>query len=186
MKYAENKIVGIPIFSSVSATESVSLSEAKEHLYIESGNTDFDSILTTTIKQVREYLEQITCLSLVSKTVEVIIDYECGFVIPFAPVTTFTSAAVKSGVGTYDLSVLNSDYEVEAGRFISYVGNYRFKLIYVAGYTSTTIPDGLKRAMLNEIAKRFEHRGDGSERKGAEIFDTNDLIEPYKMLEWLV
>lgn len=177
----ESKLIGLPVFSGVSTSEPVSLSEIKEHLYIDSGNSDFDTILTTLITECREYIEEITGLSLVTKTVTVIIDYECGFVIPYGPVTTWTSASCKSGINTYDAVTNNEDYEVEAGRFISYTGNNRFKLIYEAGYTSSTIPYGLKLGLLNEIARRFDNRGDG-----VIIKDTNELVNPYKVLDWVM
>lgn len=168
-------------FSSESSTESVSVAEAKAHLYIEVGNSDFDSLLTTLIKEVREYIEEITCLGLISRTVTCYIDYESAFNIPFAPVTSFTSASLKTGINTYEAKTINQDFEVENGLFISYIGGWRFKLIYVAGYTSSTIPVGLKLAFLNEIAKRFEHRGDQ-----VIVSDTNELLMPYKMIEWLM
>lgn len=167
-------------FSSESATESVSVLEAKAHLYIEAGNTDFDSLLTTLIKQSREYIEQITALSLISRTVTAYFDYSNEFNIPFGPVTSFTSAAIKTGINTYETKTVNEDYELIDQRFISYSGNYRMKLIYVSGYTSATIPAGLKLAFLNEIARRFDNRGDGG------VPESNNLLDSYKMLEWLV
>lgn len=168
-------------FSSEGATECVSLAEAKAHLYIDSGNSDFDSLITSLIPQVREYLEQLTALSLIDRTVTLWVDYESTFTIPFGPVTSFTTASVKTGINTYEAQTVNDDYEIEAGRFISYVGNYRFKLVYEAGYVSATIPSGLKLAFLNEIARRFEHRGDN-----VIIGDTNEIVTPYKLVEWLI
>ena len=168
-------------FSSEGTTECVSLAEAKAHLYIDSGNSDFDSLITSLIPQVREYLENLTGLSLIDRTVTLWIDYESSFTIPYGPVTTFSSASVKTFINTYDAQVINDDFEVEAGRFISYVGNYRFKLIYEAGYTTATIPAGLKLGFLNEIARRFEHRGDN-----VIVGDTNEIVTPYKLVEWLI
>jgi len=167
-------------FASESATESVTLTEVKEHLYIDSGNSDFDTILTALIKESRHFIEEITALSLVSKTVTAYFDYSSEFTIPFGPVTSFTSAATKTGINTYETKTVNEDYELIDQKFISYSGNYRMKLIYVAGYTSATIPYGLKLAFLNEIARRFDNRGDGI------VPRTNDLLDSYKMLEWLM
>lgn len=177
----ESKLIGNPVFSGVSTTESISLSEVKQHLFIDSSNTVFDNDLTRLITEVREWAEGITALSLIEKTVEVIIDYECGFKIPFGPVTSFTSAAKKTGVAEYETETVDEDFEIEAGRFISYTGAWRYKLIYDAGYTSSTIPEGLKLALKNEIAKRFNKRGDDGVAN-----DNNVLLEPYKMLEWTI
>ncbi len=177
----QSKQVGKPTFSSVSSTESISVAEVKEHLFIDSTNTTFDNDITRLIKQVREWAEEITGISLVSKTVEVIVDYETSFGIPYGPVTTFTSASQKVGIAEYQTETIGEDFETEAGRFISYTGAPRYKLVYVAGYTALTIPYGLKLALLNEIAKRFDKRGDDGEGT-----DSNNLLEPYKDLEWLV
>lgn len=175
-------------FASESGNECVSLTEAKNHLYIDSGNSDFDTILTAIIKQAREYVEEITALSLISRTVTAYFDYSNEFTIPFGPVTTFTSAEIKTGINTWETKTVNEDYELVDQTFISYSGNYRMRLIYVAGYTSTTVPAGLKLGLLNEIALRFEHRGDNPliTRNGSVLLDTNDLVQPYKMIEWLI
>jgi hypothetical protein len=168
-------------FSGEGSTEVVTLSEIKSHLYIDDGNTDFDTILTALKVQSRQYVEQITGKSLISRTVTFYVEYNSPFNVPFGPLVTFTSAAAKTDVNEYETQVLNSDYEVENGRFISYVGNWQFKLIYTVGYSSSTVPYGLKMALLNEIAKRFEHRGDKTI-----IQETNHLLEPYIDLEWII
>ena len=169
------------VFSSEGTTECVTLTEVKTHLYIDTANTDFDTRLTALISEARQYIEQITGRSLISRTVTAYFNYESEFGLPFGPLVSFTSAAAKDDVNSYETQTLNSDYEVEAERFISYVGNWKYKLVYTVGYMPTTIPLGLKLALLNEIAKRFEHRGDE-----VQVLDTNDLIIPYKDLEWLV
>lgn len=167
-------------FSNESTTEAISLSEAKAHLYIDNGNTDFDSILTDLIKQVRQFIEEMTAIGLVSRTVTLYIDYYDEFGLPWGPVTSFTSAETKGGIASYDIIDANQDYEVENGRFISYIGDASFRLIYVAGYTSATIPYGLKMAFLNEVARRFDNRGDGG------VPETNNLLDSYKNLEWVM
>lgn len=167
-------------FSSESSTESVSLTEAKAHLYIDNGNTDFDTILTDLIKQTRQFIEGITATGLISRTVTLYMDYYDEFNLPWGPVTSFTSAEYKTGIGEYETAIANDEYEVENGRFISYVGEATFKIIYVAGYTSATIPYGLKLAFLNEIARRFDNRGDGG------VPETNNLLDSYKMLDWVM
>lgn len=175
-----SKIIGQPVFSS-EGSEIITIDDIKEHLYIDSGNSTFDTVLTNLRKEVRQWIEQVTCLSLITRTVTVIIDYDEGFTIPFAPVTSFTSASIKTDINEYTAEVLNDEYEVEHGRFISYTGNWRYKLVYVAGYTSATLPHGLKLAFLNEVARRFENRGDN-----VIVSDTNELLNPYKLFEWVM
>lgn len=173
------KLVGKE-FSSESTTESVSIDEAKEHLYIDASNTDFDTILTNIIVRVRQWIEEITAVSLIERTVVIYIDYDSPCTLPFGPVTSFTSAAYKIGINEYQAMTLDDEFEIEAGKFISYIGNTRYKLEFEAGYTSSTIPEGLRMAFLNEIARRFDKRGDGN------IPESNDLLDPYKNLEWLI
>lgn len=175
----ESRIIGKPTFTET-GTECLTLSDVKAHIYIDSGNTDFDARLTALITEVRQWIEEITATSLIEKTVNVIIDYETSFSIPFPPVTTFTSAARKVDIAGYESETDGEDFEVEAGRFISYTGAWRYRLVYEAGYTSATLPAGLKLAWLNEIARRFEHRGDQS------VPDANDLLQPYIDLAWTV
>jgi uncharacterized phiE125 gp8 family phage protein len=176
----QTQLIGVPVFSAEGATECVTLTEAKTHLYIDTGNTDFDTRLTALITEARQYIEAITGRSLISRTVTVYVSYESEFGLPYGPLVSFTSASAKTDINEYETQILNEDYEVENGRFISYVGNWRFKLVYTAGYSSSTIPGGFKLALLNEIAKRFEHRGD------VQVYDTNDLVLPYKDVEWTV
>lgn len=167
-------------FSSESSTEAVTLAEVKAHLYIDNGNTDFDTILTSLTKQVRRFIEDTTAVGLITRTIILYIDYYDEFNLPWGPVTSFTSAEYKTGIGEYETAIANDEYEVENGRFISYVGEASFKNTYVGGFTSATIPDGLKLAFLNEIARRFDNRGDGG------VPETNILLDSYKMLDWVM
>lgn len=178
----QSKIVPYPVFSNESTTEPVTLAQTKAHLYIDSANTDFDAYLSTTdnlIKRCRKYVERITGRSLVDKTVTVEIDYESDFTLPYileGSTVSLTSASIKTGAGTYEAQTVNEDYELDGFRFISYIGIYRWKLVYVI---TANVPEDLKMDLLNEIARRFEHRGD------REISETNQF-DSYKDLEWLI
>ena len=174
----QSKLVGKPVFSSESATEPVTLTEAKTHLYIDTANTDFDAQLTALIIRVRQWVEEITALSLISRTVTIYVDYETPFNIPYGPATTLTSASVKTSIGTYEAKTSNSDFELDNQEFKSYIGNYRWKIVFSV---TAAVPGGLKDAVLNEIANRFENRGDA-----VLVRNTDELVQPYKMLEWLV
>ena len=155
------------------------VNDVKEHLYIETSNSDFDSVLTNKIKEVRQWIEMVTALSLIERTVTIYTDKENPFDIPFGPIVTLTSVSAKTDINTYEVQISNEDYEIENGHFISYTGDWEWKFVFEAGYTSSTMPHGLKLAFLNEIARRFEHRGDQ-----VIISDTNELLWPYKNIEW--
>lgn len=168
-------------FSAEGATEILSLGDIKEHLFIDSGNTSFDDDLTRLNTQVRRYAEEITGLSLIDRTVTLYVYYLSPFILPYGPMTTFSSAYIKTGINEYTVQTNNDDYEIVSNVFHSYVGGELWKLVYDAGYTSATCPEGLKLAMLNEIARRFENRGEK-----VIISDTNELLQPYKLLEWVI
>ena len=177
-------------FTGESATEPVSLTEAKAHLLIADGNTNFDDYITDLIKQCRETIERITGLSLTSKTFTVIADVFEEMLVPFGPVTSFTSAAFKTDLSTYEAQTADSDFEFSDQRFTPYNGYGRWKLIYVAGYSTSTIPQGLKRGLLEEIAFRFENRGDGTEIRAnvdpGVSYGAKNLIQNYIQLEWAI
>lgn len=168
-------------FSSEGIVEILDLADVKEHLYIDLANTSFDTVLASLTIQTRQYIEEITALSLIDRVVTVLMDYESPFTIPYGPITLWDSSLNKTAINEYTLLVDNDDYEIDFGRFKWYSGYGVIKLIYEAGYTDITLPAGLKLAWLNEIARRFEHRGDA-----VIIKDTNELVQPYKLLEWLI
>lgn len=175
----ETKLIS-KAFSSEGTTEILDIDDVKEHLYIDDSNTDFDSRLGKLITEVRQYLEEVTGVSLIDRTVTAYFKYESSFGIPFGPVTTFDSASRKTAINEYTALTINEDFEIIGDEFYLTAGCDILKLIYEVGHTSDTLPAGLKLAWLNEIARRFEHRGD------REVQDTNLLIEPYKKTEWLV
>jgi len=179
----ESKIISKE-FSSVGSTEILDLADIKEQLYIDSGNTSFDSRLNNLNSEVRQYLEDITGKSLIDKVVTIIMDYKSSFNLPFPPLVSFDSAYTRTGVNQYEVRILNNEYEVEMGRFRSYVGNGKWKLIYNVGYDANTLPEGLRLAWLNEIAKRFEHRGEEVELLSQTHL--NDLVNNHKDLEWVM
>lgn len=172
----QSKIVNIS-FSSEGTTELVSLTEAKAQCVISDSDTSFDDQITAIITSSRQWIEKITGVSMISRTVTAVIDYydECG--LPYGPVSTVSSVQYKTDIATYESLTADTDYEYSDGRFTSYKGPYRYKIIY-----TTTAESGLKQALLSEIAYRFEHKGDEI-ITGSPL--TLALCEPYKDLEWL-
>ena len=70
----ESRIIGKPTFTET-GSECLTLADVKAHVYIDSGNTDFDARLTALITEVRQWIEEITATSLIVKTVEVILTH---------------------------------------------------------------------------------------------------------------
>lgn len=170
-------------------TPPVSLAEAKSHLVVDF--TDDDTYITNLISQCIDAIEQYCAVAITPKTITLIADIVREFELPYGPVTTFTSASLKTDINTYTAMTANSAYEVDSSlqfpRFIPYTCG-RIKLIYTVGY-GTNLPNGLKLAILNEIAFRYENRGDGTNRYAQQNVGVSEgsqaLANPYRRLAWL-
>lgn len=155
-------------------TEPVTLSEVKTHLNITF--TDYDSYLTAMITQVRELAEQMTGLAIVTQTVTAAVRNELGGVhLPYGPVVSVTSCVDING-DAVDYETFGVDHLQ-----VSTLSDY-LKFVYVSGFT--TVPSGLKRAILEEVAYQWNHRGD-------EILDglspqAKRKFKTYKVNTWLL
>lgn len=163
MKY--NDVIDIQVTTDVT-TEPVTLADVKRHLNLQfdtSGSYEFnddDTKLTDLITQCRELIEGYTGLSLGEKTLKVILRNECGDIeIPRGPVNSITS--IKDIDGT--ALVADTDYKVRGNQFkwVESPLSCYLEIVYTAGYkTDNPIPNGLKRAILEEIAFRYTYAGD--------------------------
>jgi uncharacterized phiE125 gp8 family phage protein len=160
MKY--NDVIEVQVVTDIE-TEPVTLEEAKRHLNLQfdtSGSYEFDdddTKITALISQCREELEQYTGLSFGAKTLKAILRNECGGIeIPFGPVTTLTSIKDVDG----NTLTATTQYTVRGNQFrwIEYPSSCYLEVNYEAGYE--TLPGGLKRALLEEIAFRYTNAGD--------------------------
>lgn len=141
--------------------------------------SDDDTIIASLITQAIQAIEKYCAISIYTRTVTLVGDIYHEFELPYGPVTTFTSAALKSGT-TYDaITTPNVDTDGVFARYIPGTAG-RIKMVYVAGaYT----PDSLVLACLNEIAFRYENRGDDNKidiSPAARV-----LADPYRRLEWV-
>jgi len=130
------------------------LSLVKLHLHIPESITDHDEYLKSIlIPACRGAVETYTGLSIVPQTITAILRNELGNIeLPYGPVLEITSVQNRN-----DEEV--TDYKVNGGQFkrIETSGDW-FQVIYEAGYE--TIPSELQMAILQEVAYRFENRGD--------------------------
>lgn len=145
-------------------TEPVTLTEAKRHLNLlfdTTGSYEFDdddTYLTDLITQCRETVEQFIGVSLAEKTLRAILKNECGGIeIPFGPVTAIDDLKDSDAV-----EITSGNYTIRGNQFkwIEYPRSCYIEVNYDAGYDTGTIPKALKRAILEEIAFRYNHRGD--------------------------
>lgn len=138
----------------------ITLAEAKRHLVVTFD--DDDSYITELITQCIRSVEKETGTCIQPQTVFVLADIIKEFQLPCGPITSFTSAEIKTGINVYAALTQDTGFEIDSdlqfARFIPYQFG-RMKLTYDAGY-GADIPEDLKLAVLNEIAFRYENRGD--------------------------
>jgi uncharacterized phiE125 gp8 family phage protein len=161
-----NDIIDIQIVTDVASMsdEPVTLEEVKRHLNLQfdtSGSYQFDdddTKLEDVIKQSRELLEQYTGVSMAVKTYRAVLRNECGGQsIPFGPVTSVTTVVDVDG----NTLVANQGYKLTGSLYeFQWPLSCYIDVTYVAGYTPATIPGGLKRALLEQIAWNYVNAGD--------------------------
>ncbi len=141
------------------SAELITTAEVKTHLAIT--HTDDDTYIGTLISQVRAAVEGYCGISIGSQTRKWVYDFDTfEWSIPYGPIISVTSLVRRTGAGTTETLVANDDYELQGEQIKTLVvsGGGRCTLTYVTGYT--TLPADLKLGMLQEIAYRYEHRGD--------------------------
>lgn len=175
-------IVDIAKDESYITSEPVTLAEAKLQAY--ANDYDDDKILAL-ITQARQWVENYCSIALVTKVISVtgflknrpttkysnyanVTQQFVEFELPFGPVGQIASITGTNQFdpGTAITLVANQDYFVYGTLYkrIRIINNFdSLNLIYYAGYPGA-VPDQLKLALLNELAFRFEQRGDSVNR----------------------
>lgn len=160
-RYQDNKYY-TPVFDETGATEVLTLTQLKAHLQIT--YTDDDTYLTDLISACRQALEQYCNISIVQKTVTLMADLYCEYEIPYGPISAFTSASLKTGVGEYTVKAANTDYEVDGVddgfKLFNPSIQGRWKLVYTAGYDTGTAPKDLILDLKRICGYCYENKGD--------------------------
>lgn len=196
-----NRIIDIKQVEN-SPTEPVTLQQVKDQLIITF--TDDDALLTRLITQARRAIENYCAVSIVAKTVTLTADLFVSKELPYGPVTGIQAALTRSGTqgsGPTVYETSTSQWQTDGEEFLSfsppacgdfninspYRGieepNYpnRWKIVYTTGYNP--VPDDLKLAILNEVAFRYENKGNQND-KGVCSEAAQALAFPYKRLLW--
>lgn len=189
--------------------EPVLLTEVKAHIRVDF--TDDDTLLTALITAARQAIEDYCHISLVRKTITLTLEaYEQlrskfaqpyqvrenfnSFEIPYGPII---SVDIVTSIGSDGSAVigctLGSDYFLSGVAFktIKILNNFTNNiLVYTAGYTS--LPGPLRLAILNEIAYRYEIRGEPQNISRVTAFthpgvceSSRVLADPYKRLSFI-
>lgn len=137
--------------------EPVTLVEVKAHLKIDF--SDEDNYLTALITSCRSALERYTGVSISGHTIVAVLKNECGNIeLPYGPVV-FPINDIEfldidgEVIDSADM-ILTGDTFLRLSTITDYV-----KVTYVTGYNSSTLPQDLKYAVLEEIAFRYHNRG---------------------------
>lgn len=191
-----NSIVDLKISYSTplsGITEPVTLQEVKDHLEI--SFSDRDAYITRLIREVREYAERLCDISLVEKTIVMVADWFTEHELPFPPHKTISKVEVKTGMNasgaTYSTLVPGVDYWIDGddSKVLGLFSSGRIRVTYEAGPATTDdIPTGLKLAILNELAWRFENRGDNIEQRRTNYINSEaqerNMWQLYKNVSW--
>ena len=171
-----NALISVEVIVDVSA-EPVTLQEVKQHLNMEfdtDGSYDFaddDTYLMDTITDAREALERVTGYSMAPKTLSATINNSLGGSdLPYGPVISITSVIDDEGETV--------DAETQGGKIVT-CGSYQV-VEYEAGYE--TLPASLRRALLDEIAWMYNHRGEENDVTK----QNRRLAKLNKKLTWLL
>ena len=169
-------------------TEPVTVEEVKNYLRLEgfidssesisSEFNDDDVLIANLITSARERLEEFTGLSFIPKTWQIEFTNLAGnFEIPFGPVNTINTVLDDEGD-----SISTDDFTTSLNKRVFKTPTYEnMVMTYEAGYT--TLPKGLKDAMLKEVAYRYINRGD--ENVDGMSREAMVLASKYKTDNWI-
>lgn len=178
-------------------SEVLTLDEVKTQLAIALTNTDFDTELTAMIKRCRARVENWCGISIIQKTVTLVADFYKEWEIPYGPVIGLVSVQTRSsneGSGGPVYATKETGWNIDGEEYKTFIPfgfladdlftnnrgcpPLRFRLVYTAGYV--TVPEDLKLGILNEIAYRYENKGDNSDEiKSPAVID---LISSFKRM----
>jgi len=161
------------VFTDGTVTEPVTLQQAKDWCKIDTGTVD-DTIVSYLITTARQQCEDFTGLSLIPRTVEVVINNGCGGIfLPYGPFKSLTS--IKDSNGD---DIPTDQYKLSGTQFpqLLYPKWYNMTLVYVAGYGSTEwpLPQEIKTAILEQVFYLYQNRGETAlaSRDGSVVMTT--------------
>jgi len=202
----QNFFTDIQQEESYTITEPVTLAEAKAQCIV-THNEDDDYFTDMLIPACRAVLENYCHISLVEKTVTVALriennistrfsnnyrspeDEENIFELPYGPIKELLSVTQKTSGGGLQTLTENEDFSLTGTQFKSMTMNAACALliVYTSGYQNA-IPKDLKLAILNEIAFRYEKRGDEGKRYNADqpgvCAASQVLADKYRRIVW--
>lgn len=176
-----NDIVDIKKKLVTPTTEPVDLATVKEWLIID--HTDDDALLTRLIPQVRAAIENKTKKSLVKREITITVRLNREFKLPYGPVRSITSVVYNPGADQETMTT--DDYKVfgEDQKSICVNKCGLYKITFTAGFGTegpdydNPIPEDLVNGICQEVAYRYEHRGDETNTKSSAGNETVNAID---------
>lgn len=194
-----NTFLDVDKMEAYTGTEPVSLVDVKAHLRVDF--TDDDVLLLAMMTAARQAIEDYCHISLVRKTITLTLEaneslrsnyaqpYQVRenfnkFEIPYGPIISVDLVTSIASDGSSAIAcVLNQDYFLVGIAFktIKIVNAFTNNiLVYTAGYTA--LPGPLRLAILNEIAYRYDSRGDSQGAVRATAFTHQGVCEAARIL----
>lgn len=176
--------------------EPITLEQAKDHCEIAASETAHDDKLVGFIRAAREQVENDTQQALVNQTFTLSLDEFPGdgkIWLPMKPVQSITSITYYDSANAQQ-TLSSSIYGLLAAKRLVYreydqswpshvVKPGGIVVTFVAGYgtSKANVPHVLRQAMLLQISKWFEHRGDELAVHGSGTYDQayNALIKRF-------
>lgn len=158
----------------------ITVAEAKAYLKVD--GDDDDQVIQQLIAGVRDITETYLQRSVVVNTVTLNTDSQT-IELPFGPVQTITSVQDDGGNDVdyeWDGSVLSSDQHM----VISVTAGVSSTFAEVVYESDGTLPDGLKTAMLQVLAKFYQHRGD-EDMHSQSLMWANSNLQPFRNFVWI-
>ena len=195
----QNTIVDIRRVQAQSITEPVDRPDVKAWAIID--HNDDDDLIDKLITEVRTAIENKTKMSLVKRVITIVVQLEGQFKLPYGPVRSIDTVVLNHGAVAEtltqdDYSTIGLDNPIfrpkKCGIYqITYTAGYG-----VEGQYNVSVPEDLKNGIKQEIAYRYEHRGDETNTKssaGNETVNSIDgisagamkYIKPYIGMAWL-
>lgn len=182
-RFAKSNVKDCPR-TELGGAEPVTLDEIKDQCRV--AFSDDDAILARLGIAARKSIEEYCCISIISKSVIATIDLYSELELPYGPVTADAIVLTDSNGNVIDPAF----YQIIGTQFKKINSDTQFTnavLTYKVGYTGS-VEEDLKSAILNEVAFRYENRGETTDtRKGVSpgvCEAAQVLAEPYRRLIW--
>lgn len=160
-------------FSAESATEPVSLQQAKNWLKVDID--DDDALITELITSARQDCENYLCMSLIARTVTACLNIGLGEIpLPYGPINDVIS--VKN-IATGEMI---ESFVLKYNNFKSLDPCTEVEAVYTAGFDDGQCPKSFVYAILMQTAWQYEHRGDDLDQQTNLSPGVMRKLKPYR------